>query len=126
MKTQFTFRNGAVRTINEKAAKILHRAGKGTYMTRDLVATRDDDDERRSLEADAYIKAENARIISEHAAEKPPGDDVDPDGEIVNAGANDGLDALDRDALVALAEERGVAVHHRAGADKIRAALRGE
>ncbi|MGB3276121.1 MAG: hypothetical protein WBA82_08030 [Castellaniella sp.] len=36
----------------------------------------------------------------------------------------DGLDDLDVDQLRALAAERGVAVHARAGADKIRAALR--
>lgn len=34
------------------------------------------------------------------------------------------LDALDADALHALARERGVKVHHKAGADKVRAALR--
>ena len=39
---------------------------------------------------------------------------------------DDGLDKLDAEALHALAKERGVAVHHRAGADKVRAALRGE
>jgi len=36
----------------------------------------------------------------------------------------DGLDDLDRAQLHALAKERGVAVHHLAGADKVRAALR--
>jgi len=36
----------------------------------------------------------------------------------------DGLDDLDRAQLHALAKERGVAVHHMAGADKVRAALR--
>lgn len=34
------------------------------------------------------------------------------------------LDSLDGDALHALARERGVKVHHKAGADKVRAALR--
>lgn len=34
------------------------------------------------------------------------------------------LDALDSDALHALARDRGVKVHHKAGADKVRAALR--
>jgi len=36
----------------------------------------------------------------------------------------DGLDDLDRAQLHALAKERGVAVHHLAGADKVRSALR--
>jgi len=38
--------------------------------------------------------------------------------------ADDGLDALDKDQLHALAKERGVKVHHMAGADRVRAALR--
>lgn len=36
----------------------------------------------------------------------------------------DGLDDLEAEQLHALAKERGVKVHHAAGADKIRAALR--
>jgi hypothetical protein len=36
----------------------------------------------------------------------------------------DDLDAMDKDALHVLAKERGVKVHHMAGADKVRAALR--
>jgi hypothetical protein len=39
---------------------------------------------------------------------------------------DDGLDALDKEQLHALAKERGVRVHHMAGADKVRAALRDE
>ena len=39
---------------------------------------------------------------------------------------DDGLDNLGAEALHALAKERGVTVHHRAGADKVRSALRGE
>lgn len=38
--------------------------------------------------------------------------------------AKDGLDDLEIDELRALAQERGVNVHHNAGADKIRQALR--
>ena len=34
------------------------------------------------------------------------------------------LDSLDGDALHALARERGIKVHHKAGADKVRTALR--
>ena len=37
---------------------------------------------------------------------------------------SDGLDELDAEKLHALAKERGLNVHHRAGADKVRAALR--
>ena len=38
--------------------------------------------------------------------------------------APDGLGALDKEALHALAKERGIKVHHAAGADKVRQALR--
>lgn len=38
--------------------------------------------------------------------------------------SGDGLDELDVDQLQALAKERGVSVHHKAGADKVREALR--
>lgn len=103
MKTRFTFKNGAVRVINEKAARMLQRAGKGVYQTRDIVA-----EERSAFEADAYIKAENARIAEEQAA------------------GSDGLDDLGRDELFDLALQRGISVHHRSGADRIRALLRGE
>lgn len=39
-------------------------------------------------------------------------------------GTDDELDSLDVDQLRAIADERGIKVHHKAGADKIRAALR--
>jgi hypothetical protein len=42
----------------------------------------------------------------------------------IAATALDDLDSLDAAALHALAKERGVEVHHRAGADRLRAALR--
>lgn len=45
---------------------------------------------------------------------------VDGDGISVD----DGLDQLDTERLHALAKERGVKVHHKAGAEKVRAALR--
>jgi hypothetical protein len=38
--------------------------------------------------------------------------------------ASDGLDDLDRDQLHTMAKERGVKVHHLAGAEKLRTALR--
>lgn len=40
------------------------------------------------------------------------------------APAADNLDAMDREQLHALAKARGVKVHHLAGADKVRAAIR--
>lgn len=45
-------------------------------------------------------------------------------GGVVVAEAAPDLDAMDADALRALAQERGLKVHHNAGADKVREALR--
>lgn len=42
-----------------------------------------------------------------------------------NQATGDALDDMDAEALHALAKERGVKVHHAAGADKVRKALRG-
>ena len=46
------------------------------------------------------------------------------DMRAARAVVDDGLDRLDASALRKIAEDRGVKVHHKAGADKIRAALR--
>lgn len=123
MKTVFTFRNGTRRYVSEKTAKALHRIRLGTYATRDMAADRafpGTPDTRTIHEVDAEIKQANAGI----APEPVEGPTVSDEPETVVEG--DELDALDRDALYALAQERGVEVHHRSGADKIRSALRGE
>lgn len=39
---------------------------------------------------------------------------------------DEGLDAMDKVQLHALAKERGLQLHHMLGAEKVRAALRGE
>ena len=108
VKTVFTFKNGKSRTIKPK----------GTYETRELRATDPafpgTPDTRTIAEVDAQIKADNAEIAAEQAQESEPEVELDE------------LDGLSVDELRELAEQRGIAVHHRAGADKIRAALRGD
>lgn len=37
-KVEFTYRSGGTRSISERDAKILSKLGRGTYLTRDLVA----------------------------------------------------------------------------------------
>ena len=107
VKTVFTFKNGKTRTLKPK----------GTYETRELrpadPAFPGTPDTRTIAEVDAQIKADNAEIVTEQEAQEP---EVE----------SDELDSLSIDELRELANERGVNVHHRAGADKIRAALRGE
>lgn len=94
-KVTFTFKTGRERVLSERDAKLLHRLGKGTYLTRDMAAA----------------PVAPAAPVFEAVVEPAEPMLVD-------------LDALDAEALHELAKERGVRVHHKAGADKVRAALR--
>lgn len=96
MNVDFKYINGRQRTMNRRYADVLSKLGHGTYMTRDMRA------------------AEPAPVAPEPvvpAQEQPEPATLD-------------LDAMDADALHALAQERGVKVHHKTGADKVRDALR--
>lgn len=97
-KVTFTHqKSGREEVMHERYAKVLSRMGRGTYMTRDL-------------RAEITVVPQPQAAI----AHEPVG----------ISGADDGLDALSKEELHAIAKERGVAVHHAAGADKVRAALR--
>lgn len=87
-KVIFTFKGGQQRAMTVREAELFSRAGRGSYLTRDMQA---------------------AEAPAAHLAPQPAGDD---------------LDALDADALHSLAKDRGLKVHPRAGAEKVRAALR--
>lgn len=100
-KVDFTFKNGNTRIMGKRQAEILGKLGHGQYMTRDMVATRGP-------------VLPTSQDIQEPEAPKPP----------LVMGIADELDALDKDQLHALAKERDVKVHHLAGAEKVRAALR--
>ena len=113
MKTIFTFKNGKTRVMGQRYAEVLGKLVKGTYETRELRASVPSE-EADARAADAYIKARNAEIAAEQAQESEPEVEADE------------LDGLSVEELRELAEQRGVNVHHRAGADKIRAALRGD
>ena len=80
-KVNFTYKNGLQKVMTPRYAKILQKIGRGTYATRDMLASR-------------VVRIE------------------------------DDIDNLDVPGLLLLAKERGVKVHHKAGADKIRSALR--
>lgn len=94
-KVTFTFKTGRERVLSERDARLLQRLGKGTYLTRDMAA------------APVVPIAPVVTTVVTPVQSLP----VD-------------LDALDADALHELAKERGVKVHHKAGAEKVRAALR--
>lgn len=92
-RLDFTFkRGGRTQRVTSAQAKVLQRAGLGSYQTRDM--------------------AFQPMVTKPMQAEPTP------------QLADDGLEAMDKDQLHALAKERGVKVHHMAGADKVRAALR--
>ncbi|CAA2107652.1 hypothetical protein [Variovorax paradoxus] len=98
-RVDFTFKNGHTRIMAKRQAELLGKAGFGTYQTRDMSA-----------------QPMVTRPMVAQAATPPEVEAETTDG--------DGLDAMDREQLHALAKDRGVKVHHMAGADKVRAALR--
>lgn len=54
-------------------------------------------------------------------------DEKKPDSEVKNDNGDkidDGLDALDKAALLQIAKDKGLTIHHASGKDKIRTALR--
>jgi hypothetical protein len=101
-KVYFKFKNGHVRTMAKRQAEILGKLGHGTYQTRDMAA--------------------QPMVTKLMQAAPVPVALTDPEPD--EAEDDDGLDAMDKDELHALAKARGVKVHHLAGADKVRAALR--
>lgn len=109
-KVDFTFkRGGRTKPLREHQAKLLQRAGLGTYQTRDM----------------AFQPMVTKPMQAAAAPVLEPGPATDDPGPVdAPAVVDDGLDALDKEQLHALAKERDVKVHHMAGADKVRAALR--
>lgn len=104
-KVDFTFRRGGrTKTVTSTQAKVLQRAGLGTYQTRDMAFQ------------PSVTKPMQAAPVAPPATEA-----VSEQPDVV---VDDGLETLDKEQLHALAKERGVKVHHMAGADKVRAALR--
>jgi hypothetical protein len=106
-KVDFTFRRGGrTKTVTSTQAKVLQRAGLGTYQTRDM----------------AFQPSVTKPMQAAPAPISAPAPDVVK--EQTDAVVDDGIEALDKEQLHALAKDRGVKVHHMAGADKVRAALR--
>ena len=114
-KVEFTMKNGRKTIMDHRLARHLAKLGRGTYQTAAiseslanaaLSAFPGTNGTRTIYDVDREIKAENAKVAAESVE------------------ASDGLDGLGKAELHALAKERGVQVHHAAGADKVRAALR--
>lgn len=115
MSVVFTYRSGRTRSMALAHARILQQLGHGTYA--DATPARMPGI-KVVVDRSAEIPAEPQAVTTDESS----GHEVDlTEGR---SAESDGLDELDADALRALADERGVKVHHRAGADKLRAALR--
>ena len=104
-KVAFTFKNGRERMMSVRDADLLTKLNKGTYLTRDMA------------HQPGVVVVEKAEPVVESVpqTEEAPRETTED---------MDDLDAMDKDHLHALAKERGVNVHHNAGVDKVRAALR--
>ncbi len=105
-------RNGKTLKVNPKVAKVLIARGiASAYETRDMRADAAPNYTTTAIQEPATAKA-NLQPAADSARQ--------PIAE-----SSDGLDELAVDELHSIAKERGIEVHHRAGADKVRAALRG-
>lgn len=102
MKVEFQMKNGMVKMLTPAQARAMAFIGKGQYLTRDMVAAAPG-----SVPGAQPMSAAPAQVAA--PVEQSPADE---------------LQSMDRAALHALAKERGVKVHHAAGADKVREALR--
>lgn len=103
-RVDFKFKNGHVRIMAMRQAQILGKLGHGTYQTRMLVADQ---------------PVAPAMVPVAPVAHEPQNEPQVPDASV-----GDGLEGMDKEQLHALAKERGVKVHHMAGAEKVRVALR--
>jgi len=97
-KVTFIHKGGREQVMPRRYAEILKKVGRGTYMTRDMTAA----------------PPSQPTIPTPLVGTPASGEVATPD-----------LDAMDLAELHALAHDRGVKVHHKAGAVKVRAALRG-
>jgi hypothetical protein len=98
-RVEFTLKRGGRKgLVPLTQARAMERAGLGTYQTRDMA---------RQPMVTKPMQA--APVVGTTLAAEPE---------------TDGLEALDKEQLHAIAKERGVKVHHMAGADKVRTALR--
>lgn len=109
MKVDFIHKNGRVQTMDKRYADVLQKIGRGTYQAHDM----------HVVPAAAPVTMPAAPVA------KPNVSASEVAAESETKTIDDGLDGLDAAALHTLAKDRGIEVHHRAGADKVRAALRG-
>lgn len=121
MQVVFIYRSGRQRKMSLVHARILQQLGHGTF--------------GGAAERPAPTRIPGIKVVldrSTETVEKPQPAEVEVPDEVVDAQPaeaesgpeGDGLDDMDADALRALAAERGVKVHHKAGEEKLRAALR--
>lgn len=112
MNVTFTYNSGRERRMTRAEAEVLQLLGHGRY-------------EAQAASAPSPVPAPPAAPAASVPGAQEPAQA--PDGAASAAPPSiplDELDGLDAAALHALAKERGVKVHYKAGADKVREALR--
>ena len=107
-RVTFIFSSGRTVVTHEAQARLLKRMGKGDYITRDMA---DQPTEAKTLAFPGTSDDRTVEEVSEYIISQNASNSIDFDG-------------MTRDELYTLAKERGLNVHHRAGADKLREALR--
>ena len=110
----FKFNDGRTRKVSQAEARLLQRMRRGAIAVPDAA-----DESAGAPSADGSPEAGT----SKGNTEKPAASDAGASATGSAPPAVD-LEAMDVDALRALAKDRGVKVHYNAGADKIREALR--
>lgn len=113
-RVTFTYKSGRTRDMHRSQAEFLRVARQGTYLTRDMQAG----------PAGSQPPATDSAMPAAAPAPAPASKPAPSPAAAAPEPARVDLDALDIDALRALAQDRGVKVHHNAGVDKIREALR--
>lgn len=112
MNVTFTYNSGRGRRMSRAEAEVLQLLGHGRYETQAASAQSTVPAPPAAPAAPAPVAQALAQAPEGAASAAPPSSPLDD------------LDGLDAAALHSLAKERGVKVHHNAGADKVRAALR--
>lgn len=133
-KVEFRFKNGRIALMNERQANILQYVGRGTYVTRDAAIELASavPVPRKILEEIAEASKNAAPVIFPDGV---AGEALDPESHDTpnvsekqdsecEESDGDALDRMSVDELREMASQMGLKVHHRAGPDKLREAIR--
>lgn len=116
MKVNFTYTGGRERSMPEAHAKVLQKLGRGSYMTRDMVAAPQPAPAQEPPAPPAAAPVPSEPTTTPEPTAAPRALITTPQGDF-------DLTDMEKDDLHELAEKLGVEVHHASGAPRVRAAL---